>query len=419
MDSRETSAVRPDMLTLTPDSPSSPAHVEVSLLQLFVLLAREKKQIGYAVGGGALLALLLAFVIPVRYTAVTSFLPPQQSGSASSAILAQLGSLGSLAGLGGGVAGLKSPNELYVSLLRSETVENAMIARFNLMAEYRDKRLSEARKDFEKRALVDGSGKDGLIRVSVEDHNPARAADLANGYIAEYRRLSAGLAVGEAAQRRAFFEKQLLDAKDKLALAEESLKQTEQTTGVIQMDSQARALIEAAGRLRAEIEEKEVQVQSMRTYSGASNVDLIEAEQQLASMKAQLTRLSGNGSEASSSMMVARGAIPQAGLEYVRKLRDVKYNETIFEILARQFEAAKLDEAKQGALIQVVDVARTPDRKSFPKLSLFLLAGIFLGFCFGCFRVFWHHGVQYLEGIPEYRGHIEELRSALPFARRG
>ncbi len=407
------------MLTFAPQRLTSSPQVEISLLHLLVLLVREKKVIGYAVASGTLLAFLLAFVIPARYTAATSLLPPQQSGSASSAVLAQLGSLGSLAGLGSGVAGLKSPNELYVSLLRSETVENAMIDRFGLMAEYRDKRLSDARKDFEKRTLVDGTGKDGLIRISVEDHDPVRAAAMANGYIAEYRRLSAGLAVGEAAQRRAFFEKQLIEAKDNLAHAEESLKQTEQSTGVIQMDSQARAMIEAAGRLRAEIEAKEVQVQSMRTYSGESNVDLLEAEQQLASMKAQLTRLSGNGSEASSSMMVARGSIPQAGLEYVRKLREVKYNETIFEILARQFEAAKLDEAKQGSLIQVVDIARTPDRKTFPKLSLFLLAGVFLGFCFGCLRVFWRHGVRHLHGIPEYRGHIEELRNALTFARRG
>lgn len=399
-------------------SVSGSVQAEVSLLWLLVILAREKRLIVSTTVGTAVAALLLALMLPVRYTAVTTFLPPQQTGSATSAILAQLGSLGSLAGVGGAGAGLKNANDLYVALLKSETVENGMIQRFELMREYRDKRISDARRDFEKHSEVDGSGKDGLIRVSVQDHDPGRAAELANGYIAEYRQVSAGLAVGEAAQRRAFFEKQLLEAKDNLAHAEESLKQTEQTTGVIQMDSQARALIEAAGSLRAQIEAKEVQVQSMRTYSGSGNTDLIEAEQQLASMKAQLAKLVGNGGEASSGLMVARGSIPQAGLEYVRKLRDVKYNETIFEILARQFEAAKLDEAKQGQLIQVVDPARVPDRRSFPRYSLFLAGGLLLGFCSGCVRAWWRQGMRYLNSVPEYQSEMNELRKALSSAKR-
>ena len=417
MEFRESSPSEPVPGSFASAPISDSLQTEVSLLRLLIILAREKRLILYTTLGTALAALLLALLLPVRYTAVTTFLPPQQTGSASSALLAQLGSLGSLAGLGG-AAGLKNTNDLYVSLLKSETVEDAMVHRFELMREYHDKRISDARKDFESHTTVDGSGKDGLIRVSVKDHNPARAAELANGYISEYRQLSAGLAVGEAAQRRAFFEKQLLDAKDNLAHAEESLKQTEQTTGVIQMDSQARALIEAAGSLRAQIEAKEVQVESMRTYSGGGNTDLIEAEQQLASMKAQLAKLVGNGEEANSGLMVARGAIPQAGLEYVRKLRDVKYNETIFEILARQFEAAKLDEAKQGQLIQVVDPAKVPDRKSFPKFSLFLAGGLFLGFCLGCVRAYWRQGMRYLSSVPEYRSEINELRNAMAFARR-
>jgi tyrosine-protein kinase Etk/Wzc len=401
--------VQSDSSTPAPPTESAPQYIEISLFQILLELAREKRKIAYATFGTAVAGFLLASVLPLRFTATTTFLPPQQSASASSAILAQLGSLGSLAGLGGGAA-LKSPNDLYVALLKSETVESAMVQRYELMKEYRVKRVSDARKALEKHTAIDGSGKDGLIRLSVEDHNAARAVELTNGYIAQYRELSAGLAVSEAAQRRAFFEQQLVAQKDKLAQAEESLKETEQTTGVIQMDSQARALIESAATLRAQIAAKEVQVQSMRTYSGDGSVDLLEAEQQLATMHAQLAKLSGNGDEDSSGLRIAKGATPQAGLEYVRKLRDVKYNETIFEILARQFEAAKLDEAKQGALIQVVDQARVPDHKSGPSRLLYLAVGLFLGFFISCTVVLVRAAKRYLYEQPEYAAKLNQLK---------
>ena len=401
-----------DSPTPPPHAKIGPQHIEISLFEILLVLIRDRRKIAYITGGMAIAAFLLATVLPLRYTSTTTFMPPQQSSSASSALLAQLGSLGSLAGLGGGVAGLKSPNDLYVALLKSETVENALIQRYELMREYRCKRLSDARKALEKHTTIDGSGKDGLIRISIEDHSPERAAELANGYIAQYRQLSAGLAVSEASQRRAFFEQQLVDAKDKLAQSEEALKLTEQTTGVIQMDSQARALIEAAGSLRAQIASKEVQVQSMRTYSGDGNANLTEAEQQLSTMRAQLAKLVGNGDEAGSALLVAKGSIPQASLEYIRKLRDVKYNETIFEILARQFEAAKLDEAKQGALIQVVDQARVPDKKSGPSRLVYMAVGIFLGFMGSSTMALARAAKHYLDAQPEYAAFLNQLKQA-------
>lgn len=378
-----------------------PPETEISILDILVLLVENRSFLLRVMGVCTVAAVILALLLPVNYTAMTSLLPPQQSSSFSSTLLSQLGNLGSLAGAAG-LPGLKNPADLYVGLLKSATVENGMVQRYDLQREYKQKRLSDTRKALEGHVTIDGSGKDGLIRISVKDHSPDRAAELANGYVDQYRKLSKSLAIGEASQRRLFLEHQLQETKDNLAEAEEDLKRTEQTTGVLQLDAQARALIESAGSLRAQVAAKEVEVQSMRTYAGEGNVNLQEAEQELTGLRAQLAKLGGAGDAGNNELMLPKGKIPEAGLEYVRKLRDVKYNETIFEILARQYEAAKLDEAKEGAVVQVVDVAYPPDRKSGPIRSLIVLGGLVLGFFGGCGWIMFGEMRKYLNSVPKY-----------------
>src|SRR5215813_736065 len=232
---------------------------EISTLDILIVLARRKWLIFKITIGFALIALLISLLLPKSYTATTTVLPPQQNSSISSTIMAQLGSFGSLGALAGSGMGLKNPNEIYVAMFKSRTVEDAMIRRFGLMSEYRQKYMSTARKAFENHSMVEAGTKDNLIRISVEDRDPKRAAEMANAYVQEYRNLSQHLAIGEAGQRRLFFEDQLEQAKDNLANAEEELKKTQQKTGMIQLDSQTRALIESAASLRAQITAKEVQ----------------------------------------------------------------------------------------------------------------------------------------------------------------
>jgi uncharacterized protein involved in exopolysaccharide biosynthesis len=265
---------------------------------------------------------------------------------------------------------------------------------------------------------VDASGKDGLIHISIEDRDPRRAADIANGYIDQFRFQSQHLAITEASQRRLFFEQQLEQAKNNLANAEEAMKETEQKTGVIQLDSQARALIESAASLRAQVAAKEVQIQGMRTYATGENFQVVQAQQELDSMRGQLAKLGGSEDGASGGIIVPKGQVPEAGLEYVRKLRDVKYNETIFDILARQFEAAKLDEAKQGSLIQVVDSAVVPDKRSFPKRGLIVIGATVLGFFFGVFLSLMQASLRRMKMDPGASAKFVFLKSALTSRRQ-
>lgn len=384
---------------------------EISIIDLLIVLAERKRLIISTTAAIAVLAIVVSLILPKRYTATVTLLPPQQSSSIASAITSSLGNLGGLAALSGGSLGLKNPNDMYVAMLKSRTVEDAMVHRFGLMDEYRKRYVIDAREALEKHTTVDGSAKDGLIRISIEDRDPKRAAELANGYVDQFKSLSAHLAITEAAQRRLFFEQQLEQAKDSLANAEEALKSTELRTGLIELSSQSRALIESAAALRAQIAAKEVQIDSLRTFATSENSQLVQAQQELEGLRVQLAKLGGSAN-IDAGLMVPKGQVPQAGLDYIRKLRDVKYFETIFDILAKQFEIAKLDEARQGALIQVVDPAVPPEKHSFPKRALIIAGSTAVGFLFALFVALFGAALERMRNDPEAKRKLHALRGA-------
>jgi uncharacterized protein involved in exopolysaccharide biosynthesis len=375
-----------------------------------VLLVERKRFIMRLVLGAAVLATVVSFLLPVRYEAKIVLLPPQQNSSMGSALLGQLGNLGSLASLAGGSLGIKNPADMYVSLLTSRTVEDAMIQRFGLMAEYHEKRMSDARREFEHRTTAVVGTKDGLIRISVEDRDPKRAAELANGFVEEFRKLSASLAITEAARRRLFFEQQLQQAKDNLTTAEEAMRKTQQSTGVLQIDSQARSLIESAAVLRAQVVAKQVQIQSMRSFAAEDNPSLILARQELAALQAQLEQLAGSQHDTGSDINLSKGRVTESGMEYLRRYRDLKYNETVFELLAKEFEVAKLDEAREGAIIQVVDPAVPPDKKSFPPRLLIVIAVTIFAFFVAAFWILLQKGMARTFELPENQRRLEAIK---------
>lgn len=371
----------------------SATKTEISVLDVLALLAGQKRFLVRFVLGAVILATVVAFLLPVRYEAKIVMLPPQQNSSVGSALLGQLGNAGSLgalaplASLAGGSLGIKNPADMYVSLLTTRTVEDALIQRFGLMAEYREKRMSDARKELEYRTTAVAGSKDGLIRLSVEDRDPKRAAELANGYVEEFRKLSASLAITEAARRRLFFEQQLQQAKDSLTGAEESMRETQQSTGVLQIDSQARSLIESAAILRGQVVAKQVQIQSMRSFAAEDNPNLILAKEELAALQSQLNRVAGSQQDGGSDIILSKGRVTGSGLEYLRRLRELKYHETVFELLAKQFEIAKLDEAREGSIVQVVDAAVPPDKRSSPHRLLIVISALVCAFFLAAFWV--------------------------------
>ncbi len=361
-----------------------------SLLTWLRVTVKWRKLIGRTTAALAVAGCVIAILLPSRYTATVVILPPQLGGASSSAaMMAQLSGMGQLAAAGGGGLGIKNPNDQQVALLKSRTIGDAMVARFHLQQLYHRKYLSTARARWEKHTEIDNGLKDGLIHLSVTDSDPRRAAELANGWLEEYRRFTATLAITEASQRRLFYERQLSIAREDLTRAEENLKQTEQRTGVIDVDGQDRTMIASAAVLRGQLASKQIEIRAMREFAAEQNPDLQRAQQELASIEGQLAAMDAASDRKTGDLIAPKGTVTQASLDYIRALREVKYRETVQDLLTRQFEGARVDEARQGALVQVVDPAVVPDRPTslykvwialaalFCSLPLALLAAVF------------------------------------------
>lgn len=343
-----------------------------SVVALLTVLARHKKAIVRFPLIVGVLAAAISFALPDVYKSSTKLLPPQQSQGGAAALLSQLGGV---AGAAAGIAGIKNPNDMYVGMLKSRTVADRLIGRFGLLEAYDVKLMEKARKELEANTLIT-SGKDGLITIEVEDEDRKKVASIANGYVEELYGLSKVLAITEASQRRMFFERQLEMAKDNLANAEVKLKGALDTHGVISVDGQSRALIETVGRVRAQISAKEIQLRSMQAFVTASNPAYQRVQEELSSLRNELDKLE-NGRQAPAGGASQDG---KDGLENIKVLRDVKYYQMLYELLAKQYEVARLDEAKDPSIVQVLDRAVEPERKFKPKRALMVLVSLFLAF---------------------------------------
>lgn len=358
---------------------------EIHLLDLLIILARHKKLvIGMPLVTGTV-ALIASLLMTPIFTSTAKMMPPQQQ---SSGMAAMLGQLGGLAGIAGGIAGVKNPSDLYIGILESRTVADSLIKRFNLQDRYEAKTMDETRAALSHVIEIASGKKDGLITITASDKDPKFAADLANAYIDELTKLTKTIAISEASQRRLFFEKQLKETKDLLANAEVALRTTQEKTGMIQPDGQVQAIISNIARLKGTIAAKEVQLNAMRTFAAEQNPELLRTQEELRGLQAQLQKLEKSRPSKDGDLMVPTGKIPEVGIEYVRSLRNVKYYETIFELLAKQFELAKIDEAKDSSMIQVLDKAIPAERKSKPKRASVTLAGLFGGVMLGILGAF-------------------------------
>ena len=387
---------------------------EVSLIDVLTQLAYRKWLIAKVTGLAALVGVVLCFVLPVRYTATTKIMPPQQTQSTASMLMMnQLSGGGgsSLAALAGGGFGMKNPNDIYIGLLTSRTIADAIIQKFSLAAIYHSNDMTAARKELAGNTVVT-SGKNGFISVSVTDKDKKRVAEMANAYTDQLRVLTQTLAVTEASQRRLFYEEQLKQAKEALVAAELAFQQVQQQNGLVQLDAQAKAMIESLSVLRAQVAAKQVEVQALRSYSTEQNPDVQLAEKELASLQAEESRLE-RSNHSPGIAGLGLGNVPAAGLEYLRASHELQYQQALFDMLMKQYDAAKLDESKDAAIIQVVEPAIEPDRKSSPKRAIILVLSLFVGLFAGCILALFLWWKELVQTDPVAVRRFQELGYAL------
>ena len=395
-------------------SGASSDSYEVSLIDILTQLAYRKWLIAKVTGIAMLAGLILALVLPVRYTATTKIMPPQQTQStASMLMMSQLTAAGGggLAALAGAGLGLKNPDDIYIGMLKSRPVADAIIEKFDLMQVYHAKDMTAARKKLAGYTEI-LSEKEGFISISVTDKDKKRAADMANAYTEQLRIFTQSLAVTEASQRRLFYEEQLKQAKDALVAAELGFQRVQQQKGLVQLDAQAKAMIESLAALRAEIAAKQVEVEALRSYATEQNPDLQLAEKELASLQAEEARLEQR-SPSSGIAGLGLGNVPIAGMEYLRAAHEVAYRQALYDMLMKQYDAARMDEAKEAAIIQVVESAIPPDHKSSPKRALIFALSILLGFFTGCILALFQWWKELVQLDPIAAKQLDELSEAL------
>lgn len=366
---------------------------EISLLDLIYTVVTNWRLLVIAPLLAGCLALGITYLIPPTYTAITRFLPPQQQQSGAAALLQSLGPLAA-----GAASGLKNPADQYVSFLKSRSVQDALVERYQLKTRYGVELKGDAASALTANTRIN-SGKDGLISIEIDDQEPVFAAKLANAHVEELSTLLTRLAVTEAQQRRQFFENQLLQTKDKLTRAEQALKSTGVNASALKTNPAAAVAVVA--QLQAQITAQEIKLASMRGYLTESAPAFKQAQAELAALHAQESK------SAQSSLQPLSG-----DADYVARYREMKYQETLFDLFARQFELAKIDESREGAIVQVLDIAQPPERKSAPKKTLVaILTTLAVGFLLLIF-LFVRQIIQQLALNPETAHKIARLRTS-------
>jgi uncharacterized protein involved in exopolysaccharide biosynthesis len=378
----------------------------LDVLDVLLIFAQRKWLIlGWALAG-LVVAIIAILRAPTLYMSQATVMPPQQEQS-SAALLSQLGALTAFGGVGSNL-GLKNPADLYIAILQTNLVAGNMVDRFHLMDAYKIPDGDGAAGMLRKRSKFTAS-KDGLMQISVEDKDPKRATALVNGYADELFQQNNRLAIGAAGQRRQFFQQQLDEEKDHLADAEVALKQTQQSTGVLQLSGQAQNIIGQEANIQANITNHEVQLGALLSSSTEQNPDVVRLRIELTGLRTQLEQLQkGTG-----GAMLSQHEFPGAGLQYIRKERDVQYHQTLYDLLARQLEAARIDEAKASPTVQMIDPPLVPKARSWPKPFLFIIVGLVIGTMFGCIRVAVIYLYEYAETDPGLRERYAQVKQAM------
>jgi len=386
-----------------------------SLIGVLTQLARRKVLIGKVTGMAMVGGIVVSFLLPVRYTATTRIMTPQQSQSSAAMMMSQLSNAGAgsliAAAAGGGGLGLKNPNDIYLGLLNSRPIADAIIKQFDLQRIYRSRDMTAARKKLAENTSIT-SEKSSLLAISVTDRDKTRSAAIANAYTSGLRSLSKTLAVTEASQRRLFYEEQLKHAKDDLVSAELAFQQIQQKKGLVHLDAQAKAMIAGLADLRAQVAAKQVQLEALRSYSTERNPDVQLAERELASLQAEVARLDQK-SRSGDPGNLGLGDLAGSGLDYLIAEHELQYRQILFDLLLKQYDAARLDEAKDAAIIQVVEPAIEPDRKSSPKRVLIISVSTIAGLVLACIVAVFQWFRELLKLDPEAEKEIQGLKQAL------
>jgi uncharacterized protein involved in exopolysaccharide biosynthesis len=354
-------------------------HIEedVSFLDILTVIGHYKGMILGMTLIFTLVAVVVSLIMTPIYTGRSLVMPPQQQQSSASSALA---GLSSVAGLAGGALGLKSQDDMYISFMTSEGFQKKIIERFELHSRYLADLLIDARQALNKHVRLGSDKKSSLMSIEVDDPDPVFAANMANAYVQELGIFLGKIAITEAQQRRLYFENQIKKTQDDLAQAETTFRETQERSGLQIPSAVADIGIKEIAELHGQIRARELQLQAMSSFATPQNAEVKKLMTELLAMRTHLGKL-----EMGSRTEGAKGALQQGAL---LAYRNMKVQESILESLVKQYEFAKVDESKDAPLVQVIDAATPPERRTSPKRTIIVLLSAMTGFALGLVMAF-------------------------------
>ena len=380
---------------------------EINVLDLLVTVLKHKKLIFRATFGTAIVTALISLIMRPVYMAKTELLPPaQQTRNALSSLLHS--SL--LSVIGGATLNITRNGALYVELLKSRPILDRVADQLNLVSHYGVKTRYAARKSLLHALIVREDIKSGIITIEVKDKDPKKAAFIANAFVQALQDMNNRLAITAASQKSLFYKEQLSEAKAALLKAEGAMMAFQQKTGLVEAKTQGKAIIQAIAGLRAQIVATEVQIRVMKTYSTLANPGLQTAEEQLAGLRAEESKLEAGGGNYSSGPLIPTSKIPAIQADYENKLMTLKFDEKFYELLQSQYESAKIDEAGDPSIIQVIDKAVPPVIWVSPKRARMVILSAFVAFLFSIYASFFIERHEKLLSDPRNKHRLEAIK---------
>ncbi len=376
-------------------------HARRSRIAKLALLWQERQLLLRWALVGLVGSTLLAFLLPVRYTSTTRLMPPDQSGGGLAA-LAALAKGGSSSGgssdlgmMGSELLGMRTTSDLFIGVLGSRTVQDDLINKFDLRKIYGDRHIEDARKEVKRRITIDGDRKSGIITIEVTDKSPQRAAAMARECIDQLNQILVTLNTSSAHKERVFLESRLQQVQQELEVAEQDFSKFASQNTALDVKEQGKAMLNAAAELQGQLIAAQTQLEGMRQIYTNGNVRVRSLEARIAEYRRQLQKLTGNANAAPSDTQTGEPSdsgsdlypsvrqLPALGVTWADLYRRTKVQEVVFETLTKQFELAKVEEAREVPSVKVLDMADVPEKKSFPPRMLLILFGVLLMFCLG------------------------------------
>ena len=390
------------MTELTNGASATPQEEEdISLIDILTIIGQQKSLIIGLTLASALLAVIVSLLMTPVFTARTLVMPPQQQQSSAASSLA---SLGALAGVASSTIGIKSPDDMYVSFMTSEGFQKKIIDHFNLMDRYHCPFVIDCRQSLSQHARIVSDKKSSLMSIEVDDVDPVFAANMANTFVEELSILLGRLAVTEAQQRRLYFENQIKKTQDDLSLAETQFRNAQHRSGLQLPTVEAETGVKAIAEMHGQIAAREIQLQALKSYATKENNDVKKLVTELAAMKMHLLKLERGSLDTSNPQSIQQEAI--------QSYRNMKVQESMLEAFAKQYELAKVDESKEGPLVQVVDSATPPERRSSPKRTQLVVNSALGGFVFSTLLAFLRNMLRNTAQSSEGRAKLHALKRA-------